>query len=180
MFAKFTVNWQIISILLFIPLYFDGYVFQNFILHVEKLINIFTSGKYFFLRSKCEFDSSLFPYALFCQSSMFCVAKIVPRCKSISIFYWLHTHTSSIYLTTCIYWHIVYIHLEKIYLCDNMEIWETDFESRKKYTCNHLMVLIMDLQCWTIDAVNSSMFYCIETAKWDYLVSLNTFAIFLL
>lgn len=49
MFAKFTVNLQIISILLFIQLPFDGYVFQTFILHVDKLINIFASGKYFFL-----------------------------------------------------------------------------------------------------------------------------------
>lgn len=49
MFAKFTVNLQIISILLFIQLPFDGYVFQTFILHVDKLINIFPSGKYFFL-----------------------------------------------------------------------------------------------------------------------------------
>jgi hypothetical protein len=31
MFAKFTVNLQIISILLFIPLPFDGYVFQTLI-----------------------------------------------------------------------------------------------------------------------------------------------------
>lgn len=35
-------------ILLFISLSFDGYVFQTFILHVDKLINIFPSGKYFF------------------------------------------------------------------------------------------------------------------------------------
>lgn len=79
MFAKFTVSLQIISILLFIPLPFDRYVFQTFILHVDKLINIFPSGKYFFLRSKCGLDLSSFPYALFCQSSMFYVAKNIPQ-----------------------------------------------------------------------------------------------------
>lgn len=46
-FAMFTVNLQIIFILLFIPLPFDEYVFETFILHVDKLINIFPSGIFF-------------------------------------------------------------------------------------------------------------------------------------
>lgn len=108
MFAKFTVNLQIISILLFILLPFDGYVFQTFILHVDKLINIFPSGKYFFLRSKCGLDSSSFPYALFCQSFLFYVTKNVPLWMSFLMFY---RFISSTYIWECVYVerHICYI-----------------------------------------------------------------------
>lgn len=109
MFAKFTVNLQIISILLFILLPFDGYVFQTFILHVDKLINIFPSGKYFFLRSKCGLDSSSFPYALFCQSFLLCVTKNVPLWMSFLMFYRFISPTSI--------WECVYVERHICYIC---------------------------------------------------------------
>lgn len=112
MFAKFTVNLQIISILLFILLPFDGYVFQTFILHVDKLINIFPSGKYFFLRSKCGLDSSSFPYALFCQSFPFCVTKKVPLWMSFLMFYRFISPTSI--------WECVYVERHICYICVHM------------------------------------------------------------
>lgn len=126
MFAKFTVNLQIISILLFILLPFDGYVFQTFILHVDKLINIFPSGKYFFLRSKCGLDSSSFPYALFCQSFLFYVTKNVPFWMSFLMFYRFISPTS---IWACVYVerHICYI---CVHICLSRESENTHFMLR--------------------------------------------------
>lgn len=128
MFAKFTVNLQIISILLFIQLPFDGYVSQTFILHVDKLINIFPPGKFFSLRSKCGLDSSLLPYALFCQSFLFCFAKNVTPRMPFLMFYWSISPTHPL-VCRCRYFPLEFI--LKADSCKRM-LWVSHFVGTNK------------------------------------------------